>query len=90
MIPAQNITASGNVVPWVDRRQVEQDPIVSRALVEIFVDDMLHEALQCRGGTALNQLTSASRYDTRRTSTSSVPPPTRFSQSLDRLPLGAL
>ena len=38
MIPAQNIVAWGNVVPWADQRQVEQDLIISRALVEIFSD----------------------------------------------------
>ena len=42
MIPAQNIVAWGNVVPWADQRQVEQDLIIGRALVEIFSDDMLH------------------------------------------------
>jgi len=32
MIPTQNIVAWGNVVPWADQRQVEQDLIISRAL----------------------------------------------------------
>ena len=41
MIPAQNIVAWGNVVPWADQRQVEQDLIISRGLVEIFADDIL-------------------------------------------------
>ena len=45
MIPAQNIVAWGNVVPWADQRQVEQDLIISRALVEIFSDQMLRSAL---------------------------------------------
>ena len=45
MIPAQNIVAWGNVVPWADQRQVEQDLIISRALVEIFSDRMLRDAL---------------------------------------------
>lgn len=36
MIPAQNIVAWGNLVPWTDARQIEQDLIISRALVEIF------------------------------------------------------
>ena len=56
MIPAQNIVAWGNVVPWADQRQVEQDLIISRALVEIFSDDMLRNAVRFRGGTALNKL----------------------------------
>ena len=45
MIPAQNIVAWGNVVPWADPRQVEQDLIISRALVEMFSDQMLRGAL---------------------------------------------
>ena len=52
MIPAQNIVAWGNLVPWTDVRQIEQDLIISRALVEIFSDPMLSEALRVRGGTA--------------------------------------
>ena len=56
MIPAQNIVAWGNVVPWSDQRQVEQDLIIGRALVEIFSDDMLYAAVRVRGGTALNKL----------------------------------
>lgn len=56
MIPAQNIVAWGNVVPWADQRQVEQDLIISRALVEIFSDALLRDELRFRGGTALNKL----------------------------------
>lgn len=56
MIPAQNIVAWSNVVPWADQRQVEQDLIISRALVEIFSDAMLRDELRFRGGTALNKL----------------------------------
>ena len=43
MIPTQNIVAWGNVVPWADQRQVEQDLIISRALIEIFSDAMLRD-----------------------------------------------
>ena len=56
MIPAQNVVAWGNVIPWADRRQVEQDLIISRVLVEIFSDELLRDALRFRGGTALNKL----------------------------------
>ena len=56
MIPAQNIVAWGNVAPWADPRQVGQDLIISRALVEIFSDGLLRDSLRCRGGTALNKL----------------------------------
>lgn len=69
MIPAQNIVAWSNVVPWADQRQVEQDLIISRALVEIFSDDMLRDALRFRGGTALNKL--------------HFPSPLRYSEDID-------
>lgn len=69
MIPAQNIVAWGNVVPWADQRQVEQDLIISRALVEIFSDNRLRDALRFRGGTALNKL--------------HFPEPLRYSEDID-------
>ena len=69
MIPAQNIVAWGNVVPWADQRQIEQDLIISRALVEIFSDSMLRGALRIRGGTALNKL--------------HFPAPMRYSEDID-------
>jgi len=56
MIPAMNIVAWGQTVPWGDQRQVEQDLIISRALVEIFSDPLLSKELRFRGGTALNKL----------------------------------
>ncbi len=56
MIPTQNIVAWGLTVPWAEQRQVEQDLIISRALVEIFSDPSLKEQLRFRGGTALNKL----------------------------------
>ena len=37
-------------------KQIEQDLIISRALVELFSDDFLHKQLRFRGGTALNKL----------------------------------
>ena len=69
MIPAQNIVAWGNLVPWTEPRQIEQDLIISRALVEIFSDPMLREALRFRGGTALNKL--------------HFPAPLRYSEDID-------
>lgn len=64
MIPADFITEWRSRAPWVERSQVEQDLIISRALVEIFADDGLAEALAFRGGTALFKLhlTPAARY----------------------------
>ena len=69
MIPAQNVVAWGNVVPWADQRQIEQDLIIGRAVVEIFSDEMLRDALRLRGGTALNKL--------------HFPVPLRYSEDVD-------
>jgi predicted nucleotidyltransferase component of viral defense system len=41
--------------PWKDG-QVEQDLILSRAIVEMFSDDLLRKSLVFRGGTALHKL----------------------------------
>lgn len=64
MIPADFITEWRSRAPWVESSQVEQDLVISRALVEIFADDRLAEALAFRGGTALFKLhlTPAPRY----------------------------
>lgn len=42
--------------PWTDDAQVEQDLIISRALVAIFGDEFLASQLAFRGGTALHKL----------------------------------
>ncbi len=81
MIPTQNIVAWGNLVPWTEARQIEQDLIISRALIEIFSDPMLRETLRFRGGTALNKL--------------HFPAPLRYSEDIDLVrtshgPIGAV
>ena len=81
MIPAQNIVAWGNVVPWADQRQVEQDLIISRALIAIVSDAMLRDALRFRGGTALNKLHFPAPLRYWRTSTWSALPPARSVRS---------
>lgn len=64
MIPEAAITHWRNVVPWSQDAQVEQDLILSRALVEIYGDPALASAFLLRGGTALHKLfiTPAQRY----------------------------
>jgi predicted nucleotidyltransferase component of viral defense system len=69
VIPAQNIVAWGQSVPWVEQRQVEQDLIISRALIELFADPFLKKELRFRGGTALNKL--------------HFPKPLRYSEDID-------
>ena len=69
MIPAQNIVAWSHVAPWAEQRQIEQDLIISRALVDMFSDPFLSEELRFRGGTALNKL--------------HFPRPLRYSEDID-------
>ena len=56
MIPKADIVAWRRFAPWVNDAQVEQDLIVSRALVAIFQSRLLAERLAFRGGTALHKL----------------------------------
>lgn len=56
MIPKPYIAKWQQYAPWKEFAQVEQDLIISRALVEIFSDEFLRENLAFRGGTALHKL----------------------------------
>lgn len=64
MIPRDFILEWREHAPWPQDFQVEQDLIISRALVEIFSNPVLHDALAFRGGTALYKLhlRPAARY----------------------------
>ncbi len=69
MIPRDHITAWRAHAPWVQDFQVEQDLVISRALVEMFSHPVLAEGLAFRGGTALYKL-----Y---------LKPPARYSEDID-------
>lgn len=69
MIPRRYIEEWKEIAPWPDNSQVEQDLVISRALVEIFSDSFLKEHLAFRGGTALHKL-----Y---------LEPSTRYSEDID-------
>jgi predicted nucleotidyltransferase component of viral defense system len=56
MIPYNTITAWGVSHPWATREQVEQDMLLSRAICDIYNNELLAEELVFRGGTALNKL----------------------------------
>ena len=56
MISAAYIKEWRRAAPWQKNDQVEQDLIISRALVEIFNQSVLAENLAFRGGTALYKL----------------------------------
>jgi predicted nucleotidyltransferase component of viral defense system len=64
MIPAAMITEWSQQCPWISPAQVEQDLVLSRALVEIYRVPALRESLVFRGGTALHKLVlqPAARY----------------------------
>jgi len=69
VIPRAFITHWRSAVPWALDEQVEQDLVISRALVEIFSDPLLAEALAFRGGTALHKVI--------------LPAPLRYSEDID-------
>lgn len=64
MIPAHNITEWRENAPWKTEAQVEQDLVLSRAVIELYSDPLLRKELTMRGGTALQKLyfTKAQRY----------------------------
>lgn len=69
MIPRDYITEWRANAPWVQDSQVEQDLVISRALIDIFSHPLLNEALAFRGGTALYKL--------------HLKPPARYSEDID-------
>jgi predicted nucleotidyltransferase component of viral defense system len=64
VIPRAHITAWRANAPWATDAQVEQDLVITRALVEIFSDPALAATFSFRGGTALHKLffQPAARY----------------------------
>ncbi len=61
--------------PWQQLAMVEQDLVISRALLNIYTDDFLRERLAFRGGTALYKL-----Y---------LVPPARYSEDIDLVQVNA-
>jgi len=64
MIPVAHIIEWRSKAPWPNDAQIEQDLVLSRALVSIFSHEYLSSALAFRGGTALHKLflSPAGRY----------------------------
>ena len=60
MIPRANITAWRAQAPWPANEQVEQDLVLSRALVAMFSRETVANQAAFRGGTALHKLFLAS------------------------------
>lgn len=61
--------------PWVLDAQVEQDLVISKALVDIFSHPLLNESVAFRGGTALYKL--------------HLRPPARYSEDIDLVQVSA-
>jgi predicted nucleotidyltransferase component of viral defense system len=64
VIPRANITAWRTRAPWPSNAQVEQDLVLSRALIAIFKNEIVSHQAAFRGGTALHKLffDTAGRY----------------------------
>lgn len=69
MIPRAHVTAWRAVAPWPADAQVEQDLVLSRALVALYSRPAVGKALAFRGGTALHKLV--------------LPRPGRYSEDID-------
>ncbi len=69
MIPEIFIEQWKQHAPWRTLAQIEQDLIISRALVELYRDLYIRETLVFRGGAALNKLF--------------IKPPARYSEDID-------
>lgn len=69
MIPRSHILEWSKVVPWQEPRQVEQDLLITNALLKLYTHPHLRLSLAFRGGTALNKLF--------------FNPPTRYSEDID-------
>lgn len=75
MIPRDYVTEWRREALWIDDSQVEQDLVISRALVEIFSQPALRKSLAFRGGTALYKLR--------------IKPPARYSEDIDLVQINA-
>jgi len=69
MIPENFIEHWRNSVKWRTLPQIEQDLAISRALVDLYNEPYIKDALVFRGGTALNKLF--------------LKPPARYSEDID-------
>lgn len=77
MIPENILEGWRKNAPWPLLAQVEQDLVISRALVELYNNDYLKNKIAFRGGTALHKII--------------LPKPLRYSEDIDlnRLETGA-
>lgn len=75
MIPRAHVTAWRSRAPWPTDSQVEQDLVLSRALVELYRNPSVAQTVAFRGGTALHKLFFTM--------------PGRYSEDIDLVQIGA-
>lgn len=75
MIPRAHVTAWRAIAPWPTDAQVEQDLVLSRALVDMFNNPEVAHATAFRGGTALHKFFFEQ--------------PTRYSEDIDLVQINA-
>lgn len=75
MIPRAHVTAWRSNAPWPSDAQVEQDLVLSRALVKLYSQGVVAKSMNFRGGTALHKLF----FD----------PPARYSEDIDLVQIAA-
>lgn len=75
MIPENFIEQWRGRAPWAALAMVEQDLIISKALADLYTQEVIQNSLVFRGGTALNKL-----Y---------IQPPARYSEDIDLVQLTA-
>jgi len=75
VIPRAHITAWRGTAPWPTDEQVEQDLVLSRAVVELFGNPTVAATMALRGGTALHKLF--------------LVPPGRYSEDIDLVQIDA-
>lgn len=69
MIKQEHIENQRTNIPWKKDSQIEQDMVISRAIVDMYNNPIIRENLIFRGGTALNKLF--------------LKPPARYSEDID-------
>lgn len=69
MIPNLAIDAWRENAPWIESNQVEQDLVLTKAIIQIYSDSLLRDGFAFRGGTAMQKLFLDS--------------PTRYSEDID-------
>lgn len=56
VVPLSYVIAWAEMAPWSDLNKIEQDLILSRAIVALFQDPFLRRQMRFRGGTALGKI----------------------------------